>query len=73
MYEKMKSVTKRNVNECIVNELMRWVKETNSSYAEKHHHDVSFHSVDDTRMLASPSTHASNSLDRGELRTRNGR
>ena len=69
-YEKIKGMTKGNVNEGIVNEYKRWVKERKHSYDLKHRRDVSFYPVDNSRILACPATYTFNSLDGRELEIR---
>jgi len=72
-YNKTKAVTKGDVDECIVNEFKCCLKEREHWDDLKHCHDPSFYPVKDSRILSSPATHASNSLDGLELRTQNGR
>jgi len=67
MYDKIKGVTKGNVNEGIVNGLNYCVKERKRWYDYKHRRNASFYLVDDSRILASPTTDTSNSLYRPEL------
>jgi len=72
-YEKLKGVMKGNVNECRVNELKCCFKGRKHRYDRKHCHDASFYPFNDSRILACPATHSSNSLDGWELGTKNGR
>jgi len=61
-YEKIKEVTKGNVNECRVSEVKRCANERKRWYNKKHYRDASFDSVHDSRILACPTTHTSNSM-----------
>jgi len=70
---KIQEVTHGTVNECIVNELKRCVKERKHWCDEKNCQDASFYPVHNSRILAFPTAHTSNSMDGRELRTRNGR
>jgi len=71
-FKNIQRVTLWNINEFTENEFKRHIKESNCWYDEKHHRGESYYPVNDCKILASPTTHGSNSLDGWQLGTNNG-